>query len=90
MGHIHAGSAVETGGRYDRFLSYLRDHPGATTRDLMIGAEVCAVSAIVSELRHMGRRIECRFERTTEAGARVHRYYLLETATQVYQRELFS
>jgi hypothetical protein len=89
-GRIHHGSEIQAGGRYDRFLAFLRSHPGATTRDLMLGAEVCAVSALASELRAMGYRIECEYKRTTESGARVHRYYLIETAAQVIQRELFA
>jgi len=91
MGTIHHGAEIREGGRYDRFLSYLRSHQGCTTRELMLGANVCAVSALASELRAMDRpwRIECRYERTTESGARVYRYYLIETAAQVIQRELF-
>jgi hypothetical protein len=56
--------------------------------------QLCAVSALVSEIREMIRvkgwpwLIKCRFERTTESGARVHRYFLIETASQVFQREL--
>lgn len=76
-GHIHSGKTVERGGRYDRFLSFLRAHPGATTREIMMGANVCAVSAIVSELRHMGYRIICDACGVDDSGARIYRYHLL-------------
>jgi len=91
MGTIHHGTDIQEGGRYDRFLSYLRDHPGATTRKIIDDTGLCAVSAIVSEIRAMKKplRIECRYVGKTENGSRVYRYYLIETASQVIQRELF-
>jgi len=89
VGHIHAGKVVEPGGRYDKVLQFLRAHPGATTRDICRGTEVYAFTATISELRRMGFTIEQEFKRITDNGAKVHRYYLIETAAQVIQRELF-
>ena len=79
-GHIHAGKEITPGGRYDRLLSFLRAHPGATTREIMLGADVCAVSAIVSELRQMGYDIGCEFAMISHLGGRIHRYTLNQTA----------
>jgi hypothetical protein len=76
VGHIHAGKVIRPGGRYDRILRYLRAHPGATTRDICLHAEVYAFTATISELRRMGYVIDSEFVRTSEGGAKVHRYYL--------------
>ena len=85
-GHIHAGTAIKAFGRYDRLLTFLRRHPGATTREIMLGADVCAVSALVSELRQMGFDIEATFDRVTDEKARVYRYAIIKQG----QKELFA
>lgn len=84
MGHIHAGREIAPGGRYDRLLSYLRARPGATTREIYDATGLCAVSAIVSEIRAIWRKagdsrdIDCRFIGTTDTGGRVHSYWIIE------------
>jgi hypothetical protein len=83
-GHIHAGSGITPGGRYDRFLCYLRAHPGATTREIDNATGLCAISALVSEIRAIWKKqgnpsdIDCRFVGMTESGGRIYRYWLIE------------
>ena len=45
--------------RLQRVLKVLKDKTRHTTRDIIRKANVCAVSAIISELRDNGLRIEC-------------------------------
>ena len=45
--------------RLQRVLKVLKDKKRHTTRDIIRKANVCAVSAIISELRDNGLRIEC-------------------------------
>jgi hypothetical protein len=77
---IHAGKKIEPGGRYDRLLTFLRNrgYVGATTRELVVCAEVCAVNSTVSELRAMGYDIECEIEPHREGrSSKVYRYRLV-------------
>ena len=46
--------------RLQRVLEFLSDMQEHTTRDIVIGAQVCAVNSCVAELRANGFRIECR------------------------------
>ena len=46
--------------RLKRVARYLSDGNWHSTREIVHGAEVCAVNSIVSELRVNGKRIECR------------------------------
>jgi len=85
-GHIHAGREIVPGGRYNRLLSFLRAHPGATTLEIIQGADVCAVSAIVSELRQMGYAIACELQDVSCTGSRRYRYTLEDAG----QKELFQ
>jgi hypothetical protein len=70
-GRIHAGR-VETSPRLQRVLAVLADGARHTTRDLMFEANVCAVSACVSELRANGIDVRC------EAIARGRYVYWIE------------
>ena len=61
---IHAAT-LDGSKRLQRVWSYLhRMGPkGATTRAIVMGANVMAVSACVSELRAGGEKITCEYER---------------------------
>lgn len=95
-GHIHAGKEITPGGRYDRFLTYLRAHQGATTREIDDATGLCAISALASEIRAVWKKaqdpseIKCVFVGLSPLGARIHRYYLIEdrkAAAPVAQQE---
>jgi hypothetical protein len=74
---MHA-ARIEKSGRLRRVLELLREKrsEGATTRDIIDVAHVCAVNSIVSELRANGFRIECDFDRRGEDGSAIYRYVL--------------
>jgi hypothetical protein len=55
---MHAAK-LETSHRLQRVLALLADRRAHTTRDIITAAQVCAVSAIVAELRQHGYRISC-------------------------------
>lgn len=77
MGHIHAADPAKSG-RLKRVLDLLRSRGavGATTREIIRLADVCAVNAIVPELRQNGFTITC--ETKLEGDVRVARYRLIE------------
>jgi len=81
MGRIHA--AKRKTDRLRRVINFLRGRgsAGATTREIIIEADVCAVNTCVSELRTQGHTIDCNME-----GRGRFRYYLIEKN----QRELFG
>ena len=74
MHHAH----LATSERLQRVLVLLSDGAEHSTRDIVMGAGVMAVSAIISELRTNGLTIRCRH--TGRAGQRVC-YYRLETGS---------
>lgn len=51
---------IQTSERLQRVDKLLSDGLFHSTRDIVIGAQVMAVSAVVSELRENGRNIICR------------------------------
>ena len=51
---------IQTSERLQRVDRFLSDGLFHSTRDIVIGAQVMAVSAVVSELRENGRNIICR------------------------------
>lgn len=57
MGRIHAARLSSP--RLQRFVTLMRDGQWRTTRQIIRGAGVCAVNAVVSELRHHGAEIDC-------------------------------
>lgn len=63
MGRIHA-ARVEKSPRLKRVLGFLilKQAAGATTREIMLGADVCAVNSCVAELREAGYEINCEME----------------------------
>ena len=84
MGHIHAGNPA-TSKRLRRVLDFLtsRGPDGATTREIIEKCDVCAVNAIVPELRACGYTISCKTTVDAATGARVARYKLLTPDAQV-------
>jgi len=51
---------IETSDRLQRVLEYLRDGKPKTTREIIVGANVCAVNSCISELRANGYGITCK------------------------------
>jgi hypothetical protein len=76
---MHAAK-VSRSARLKRVLEFLRGRgkAGATTREIIKLCDVCAVNAIVPELRQNGYTISCKT--TVENGGRVARYVLSEMA----------
>lgn len=64
--------------RLSRVLAMLRRRGGrgATTREIIAEAQVCAVNSIVAEIRANGVDVLCEYEGTTEDGSRVYRYVI--------------
>ena len=60
--------------RLQRVHDFLSDGAEHSTRDIMYGAQVCAVSACVHELRENGAEIECRQFRESPLGDRIWLY----------------
>ena len=52
-------ASLDTSDRLRRVLRLLKDRREHSTREIIRRAGVCAVSAIVSELRANGLKIEC-------------------------------
>lgn len=55
---MHAASLASSD-RLRRVDAFLADRVPHSTLEIMQGARVCAVSALVSELRENGRKINC-------------------------------
>lgn len=64
---MHAAS-LDRSPRLQRVHDLLKDGDERSTLDIALNASVCAVSAIVSELRAQGAEIECRQDRTASGG----------------------
>lgn len=70
--------SIATSKRLQRVIQALKDYPeGLTTREIMLLADVCAVSAVISELRAEGFNITCEYIGRTDKGASVFRYKLV-------------
>ena len=68
-------AAVERSPRLQRVLALLRDGNEHSTRAIVQECDVCAVNAIVAELRDNGYPVECRQE-VRPGGGRVWLYRL--------------
>ena len=77
--------------RLQRLLAFLRTHPGGvTTREIIQGADVCAVNSAVCELRRNDFTVDAEAELVpSTTGARVYRYTLRESREAV-QGTLFE
>lgn len=51
---------IESSPRLQRVLAFLSDGGAKTTREIVLGADVCAVNSIIAELRANGFDIKCR------------------------------
>lgn len=80
MGHIHAANPSRSR-RLRAVLDFLvkRGAEGATTREIIKTCEVCAVNAIIPELRACGYKISCKTSLDHATGGRIARYVLLES-----------
>lgn len=76
-GKIHAAK-LETSARLQAVVAYLkkRGAEGATTREIVIACDVCAVNSIVDEIRENGIPVFCKAAGRSQEGANVYRYYL--------------
>lgn len=79
MGHIHAADPAKSR-RLQAVLAFLkkRGEEGATTREIIKFCEVCAVNAIIPELRANGYTITCKTKVDPVTGGRVARYTLID------------
>ena len=73
-------ATLENSPRLKRVLAVLSDMAEHSTRQIMLEADVCAVSACVSELRDNGYQIACRQVRNTRTGRRIWLYRLAENS----------
>lgn len=64
---MHAAS-VDRSARLQRVRDVLADGDWHSTRDIVVRADVCAVSSCIAELRHGGLVIHCRQGRGAEGG----------------------
>ena len=78
---IHAATLSKSK-RLQRVLRYLLGAPkrGRTTREIQTTTETCNAHTAVAELRANGYPIDCKLERITEDGSRVHRYTITRRA----------
>jgi hypothetical protein len=70
---------LENSKRLQAILALLRDRgaTGATTREISEASGALNPATEVSALRHNGVAVRCEFERKTETGSRVYRYWLV-------------
>jgi len=81
---VHSAT-IASSPRLQRVLAFLKKvgQLGATTRDIVTGADVCAVNSCIAELRANGIPIDCDME-----GKGRFRYRLIPTAPA--QGDLFG
>ena len=66
--------------RLQRLLKFLSDCKPHTTREIINGANICAVNTAVTELRRNNFDISCKFKEVLEDGSRVYEYQLSKYA----------
>ena len=66
--------------RLQRLHAYLRDGCERSTREIVTGADICAVNAAVAELRANGAEIACRQISDPVTGRRIFLYRLVRPA----------
>ena len=67
---------LATSKRLQRLLKFLSDCKPHTTKEIFVGANICAVNTAVDELRENGFDIPCKFKEITEDGSRIYEYQL--------------
>lgn len=91
-GKIHA-ARLEASPRLQRVLAFLRirGSQGATTREIIEHADVCAVNSIIEELRENGLRIDGAYDPRAASGVKAFRYRLAaHVAPAAVQGDLFG
>jgi len=66
--------------RLQRLHAFLSDALEHSTRDIVSGANICAVNAAIAELRANGAEIECRQAVDPATGSRIFLYRLTRPA----------
>lgn len=79
MSTFHA-ARVSGSPQLQSLLGALRRHGihGATSIELQDECRIVAVGTRVSELRHNGYDVQCKYERKTDSGAKIYRYTLVD------------
>lgn len=67
---------LATSKRLQRLLKFLSDCKPHTTKEIFVGANICAVNTAVTELRRNGFDILCRFKEAVQDGSRIYEYQL--------------
>ena len=62
--------------RLQRLLKFLSDLKPHSTREIIQGANICAVNTAVDELRENGFDVVCAYIKTLADGARIYHYQL--------------
>ena len=73
---------LKTSGRLQKVQALLADGQERSTREIMLQADVCAVSAVVSELRANGLEVTCRRAVDPNTRGRIWLYRLVATGTR--------
>lgn len=67
---------LATSKRLQRLLKFLSDCKPHTTKEIFVGANICAVNTAVTELRRNGFNILCKFKEAVQDGSRIYEYQL--------------
>lgn len=67
---------LATSKRLQRLLKFLSDCKPHTTREIFVGANICAVNTAITELRRNGFNVLCRFKEAVQDGSRIYEYQL--------------
>lgn len=62
--------------RLQRLLKFLSDGKKHTTKEIFIGADICAVNTAVDELRENGFDIPCNLREVKEDRSKIYEYQL--------------
>lgn len=82
-GRMHAANLAKSP-RLQRVHDLLADGRPHSTRDIVVKADVCAVNAIVAELRSQGAVIVCRQAPRSDRGGRVWLYRMTEPVPPLF------
>ena len=79
-------SHIENSKPLQRMLAYLRQKgtAGATTLELVAECQIMNPATMASHLRFNGFQIDCSYERTSESGARIYKYRLIEKGAETW------
>lgn len=74
-GGIHY-ARLDNSPRLQRLLKFLSDCKPHTTREIFIGADICAVNTAVDELRENGFDVPCKLREVKKDSSRIYEYQL--------------